>query len=96
MTKRNSVQAWPLRNDHIVLLALSGTMNQRELGEFFKLSHQQISLILRDDRAAEITEIARAKLRENLTQGIEDQLSLMSQAAVKVIKRTLFFQISWS
>ena len=85
----NMAQSWSLRNDQIVLLALSGTMNQRELGEAFGISHQQISQILRDPRAEEIITVARTKLQESLVESIEDQLDLASQAAVRVIKRTL-------
>lgn len=85
----NLAQSWSLRNDQIVLLALSGTMNQRELGEAFGISHQQISNILSDPRAEEIITVARTKLQEHLVKDIEDQLDLASQAAVRVIKRTL-------
>ena len=84
----NLAQDWPLRNDQIVLMALGG-VKQREIGEVFGLSHQQISLIIRDDRAKEIIEITRAKLRKNLTKGIEDELTLMAQASLKVLKKTL-------
>ena len=91
---RNLAQEWPLRNDQIVLLALSGTMTQEEIGEIFGMTRQNVALILKHDRAKEIIQIARARLRENLVDTIEGELDLASRAAVEVIKRTLNADIS--
>lgn len=84
-----------LRKEQIIMFVLANPqMSYDEIGEVFGMSKANVSAIMKSDDAKEIIQIARNRLREKLLEGVEGQLDLAAQAAVKVLKRTLDADIS--
>ena len=84
----NLAQAWPVRNDQIVLMLLAGA-KQKDVAKEFSLTRQMVSRIANDPRAEEIIRVARETITNNLLSGIEEQLDLATKLSMKVVRRTL-------
>jgi len=93
MLKKNPAQDWPLRNDQIVLLVLSGA-SQAAAGRTFDISRQAVGKILNDPRAKDIIRQARQKLHDRILESMDDQLDLASKLSLVKLKQTLDADIS--
>jgi len=90
-------EVWPLWKERVVILYMSG-MTQQQVADHMeslghKLTRQAVSAIVRDPRAEELVEAAKAKFRETLITTIGEELDTASQLAVRAIKRTLEAEI---
>ena len=79
---------WPIRNDQIVMMRISGA-TQDEVAAAFGISKRQVRNIEQDPRAQEIVAQAKAKVQEKLIETMDEDLDLTAKLSLRVLRRTL-------
>jgi hypothetical protein len=92
--KTSLTKGWTAIEDQIVILWSTGHFSETALAEKFNLPAPYVKQVLKDPRAETTRMLVRDRIRENLVQSVEGELTYLASKAVQVIKQTLEAEIS--
>lgn len=82
------IKNWKPRHENIVILHLNGWSNIA-IAEYIGLTKERVSQIINDPTARKIIDATMKRVRENLADNIEDNLTRLSSLSVERIEETL-------